>query len=130
MSILQSSKVLLVCIILKMSIHVYQFWVPYILQSVLIYANYLTFFPCHRDHDWQFRILHITIIIPIYVLLHFDRSFSYLLRLDFRDVTDCELLCQLRFLWLMNQLLICFSCNPVSSTSFALSSSCNELHFQ
>lgn len=49
--------------------------------------------------------------------------FVYLLRLDFKEVTDWELLCQLRFLWFMNQLLICFSCNPVSSTSFALSSS-------
>lgn len=48
----------------------------------------------------------------------------YLLRFDFKEVTDWELLCQLRFLWLMNQLLICFSCKPVSSTSFALSSSC------
>lgn len=50
----------------------------------------------------------------------------YLLRFDFKAVTDWELLCQLRFLWLMNQLLICFSCNPVSSTSFALSSSCKN----
>jgi len=61
------------------------------------------------------------------MLLYFSNQVEtkslYLLRLDFREVTDWELLCQFRFLWLMNQLLICFSCNPVSSTSFALSSS-------
>ena len=37
---------------------------------------------------------------------------------------DVGLLCQFRLRWLMNQLLICFSCNPVSCTSRALSSSC------
>lgn len=50
-------------------------------------------------------------------------SIAHLLRFDLR-VDVWELLCQFLFLWLMNQLLICFSCRPVSSTSFALSSSC------
>lgn len=39
---------------------------------------------------------------------------GYLLRLVFKAAEDEELLCQFLFLWLMNQLFICFSCNPVS----------------
>ncbi|KAI8570538.1 hypothetical protein RHMOL_Rhmol01G0042100 [Rhododendron molle] len=38
-------------------------------------------------------------------------------------VEDEGLLCQFLFLWLMNQLLICFNCKPVSCTNLALSSS-------
>lgn len=49
--------------------------------------------------------------------------YIYLFRFDFNVVADWELLCQLRFRWLMNQLLICFNWSPVSSTNFALSSS-------
>lgn len=48
---------------------------------------------------------------------------AYLLRLLFVTVEDDGLLCQFLFLWLMNQLLICFSCKPVSCTNLALSSS-------
>mgnify|MGYP007105615508 CR=1 FL=1 len=51
---------------------------------------------------------------------------SYLLRLDLRTEDDDGLLCQFLFLWLMNQLLICFNCNPVSWTSLAFSSSWSE----
>lgn len=47
---------------------------------------------------------------------------TYLFRLLF-GVDDEGLLCQFLFRWLMNQLLICFSCKPVSCTSLALSSS-------
>jgi hypothetical protein len=44
-------------------------------------------------------------------------------------VEEDGLLCQFLFLWLMNQLLICFSCSPVSWTSRALSSSVGYGHF-
>ena len=51
----------------------------------------------------------------------------YRLRLFLEGVDDVEeLLFQFLFLWLINQLLICFSCKPVSWTSFALSSSYNS----
>lgn len=47
----------------------------------------------------------------------------YLLRLLFKTVDVEGLLCQFLFLWLMNQLFICFNCKPVSCTNLALSSS-------
>ena len=65
-------------------------------------------------------ILHLSIIIFIILA-----GRGHLLCFDLR-VDVWELLCQFLFLWLMNQLLICFSCRPVSSTSFALSSSCTS----
>ena len=52
------------------------------------------------------------------------KSCYYRLRLLLESVDDVEeLLFQFLFLWLINQLLICFNCKPVSSTSLALSSS-------
>lgn len=47
----------------------------------------------------------------------------YLLRLLFKTVDVEGLLCQFLFLWLINQLFICFNCKPVSDTNLALSSS-------
>lgn len=52
----------------------------------------------------------------------------HLLRLLFETDDDEELLCQFLFLWLMNQLFICFNCKPVSCTSFTLSSSVGYGH--
>lgn len=50
-------------------------------------------------------------------------QWEYLLRLLFETLEVEGLLCQFLFLWLMNQLFICFNCKPVSWTNLALSSS-------
>ena len=56
------------------------------------------------------------------------KSCYYRLRLLLERVDDVEeLLFQFLFLWLINQLLICFNCKPVSSTSLALSSSYKKI---
>lgn len=50
-------------------------------------------------------------------------QWEYLLRLLFETLEVEGLLCQFLFLWLMNQLFICFNSKPVSWTNLALSSS-------
>lgn len=55
---------------------------------------------------------------------------ALLLRLLFNTVEVDGLLCQFLFLWLINQLFICFNCKPVSCTNLALSSSVGYGHFE
>ena len=65
-------------------------------------------------------ILHLSIIIFIILA-----GRGHLLRFDLR-VDVWELLCQFLFLWLMNQLLICFWSRPVDSASAIFSVSYSQ----
>lgn len=56
------------------------------------------------------------------------REISHLLRFVLEPVEDEGLVCQFLFLWLMNQLFICFNWSPVSWTNLALSSSWKYIH--
>lgn len=76
-----------------------------------------------KRRDKARLILDLKSSLSIYMKRSPLASPALLLRLVFGVVEEDGLLCQFLFLWLMNQLLICFNCKPVSCTNLALSSS-------
>lgn len=86
-------------------------------------------FICNHQHyydlHWLFQFRADSCKFKAIKGVHFNIwIYVYLLRLLFNAVEVEALLCQFLFLWLINQLLICFNCKPVSCTNLALSSSC------